>query len=186
MNLHFIKYMVLYFILTKDSNNYDECPICLEELVTDITTHTCGKKYHEKCLSNWDKISKFHNCPICRGILYPGCIFCLRQIQLGLRFQFYTNCCQGRLCILCYEFQKDLRFKEKCPNCNKTGDIPVHKKDIIIPCVNCNENKANYNVSTKCLHYYCKECVNHKVTIGEKCQFCKAFLKARTWMSWLY
>ncbi|XP_050539541.1 uncharacterized protein LOC126904484 isoform X4 [Daktulosphaira vitifoliae] len=78
MNLHFIKYMVLYFILTKasvedneDSNNYDECPICLEELVTDITTHTCGKKYHEKCLSNWDKISKFHNCPICRGILYP-------------------------------------------------------------------------------------------------------------------
>ena len=42
----------------------DECPICLDEMTTDVHTTCCGHKFHGKCLN-----SSITKCPLCRSKL---------------------------------------------------------------------------------------------------------------------
>ena len=45
----------------------DVCPICLNDLETDICKNTCGHLYHCTCISNWANRSDV--CPVCRAPL---------------------------------------------------------------------------------------------------------------------
>ena len=50
-----------------NSSLYDECPICLEDLVTSIAKTNCGHQFHFECLSNWIYSQKkiIFTCPFC-------------------------------------------------------------------------------------------------------------------------
>ncbi|XP_050548567.1 uncharacterized protein LOC126910236 [Daktulosphaira vitifoliae] len=66
---------VYKFVTESDSyelDGYNECLICFEKLVKDITEHKCGNKYHTECLNLWEKKSTKHDCPVCREILHPN------------------------------------------------------------------------------------------------------------------
>ena len=45
----------------------DVCPICLDDLKTDICRNICGHVYHCNCISYW--VNKSDACPICRAPL---------------------------------------------------------------------------------------------------------------------
>ncbi|XP_050548559.1 uncharacterized protein LOC126910235 isoform X2 [Daktulosphaira vitifoliae] len=169
----------------EESDSYD-CPICLQELGEDFTEHECGNKYHIECLHRWEVESKYHNCPVCREILYPRCVFCGNRVLSGYRYHFHTKCCKGRLCEDDYSSQRENCSVLICCNCDSRGYIPVYKKPIIVPCVNCNENKPNHNVSSKCLHYYCKECTEEKVTTNSLCKLCSKPLKVNIFKKWYH
>ena len=46
---------------------YEECPICLEDLVKCIAKTNCGHKFHFECLSNWITSQRkiVFTCPSC-------------------------------------------------------------------------------------------------------------------------
>jgi len=50
-----------------DLSIYDECPICLEDLVENIAKTNCGHNFHFECLSNWIHSKKkiIFICPSC-------------------------------------------------------------------------------------------------------------------------
>lgn len=51
-----------------DSDSYDECIFCLEELEKfDVAILNCTHKYHVKCIRSWNKKSKKYDvvCPQC-------------------------------------------------------------------------------------------------------------------------
>ena len=52
---------------SSNSSIYDECPICLEDLVRSIATTNCGHQFHFECLSNWIYSQKkiVFTCPSC-------------------------------------------------------------------------------------------------------------------------
>ncbi|XP_050519876.1 uncharacterized protein LOC126893581 isoform X1 [Daktulosphaira vitifoliae] len=172
--------MTLYFILST------ECIICLEELKEYITEHDCGNQYHEKCLWQWKKISNNQGCPICHYILNPECTYCAHSIRPVYRYHFHTTCCNGRICKVCYEFYKMSNFNVICRYCKIEKNIPVFKKAIIIPCVKCKKNKANHNVSSKCLHYYCKKCTEENISANKWCMLCSKHLEDRNWKRWFH
>lgn len=41
-----------------------ECPICYEELTTEIVTTKCNHTCHEECLKTW--LDETNICPVCR------------------------------------------------------------------------------------------------------------------------
>jgi len=52
---------------SSNSSLYDECPICLENLVRSIAITNCGHHFHFECLSNWIYSQKkiIFTCPSC-------------------------------------------------------------------------------------------------------------------------
>ncbi|XP_050522075.1 uncharacterized protein LOC126894826 isoform X2 [Daktulosphaira vitifoliae] len=136
MNPHFIKFVTLYFILSK-------------ALSSSIIT------------------SEENN---------DGCAFCPYTIRPGFRYYFHTKCCDGRICDLCYELLKKHKLSRSCKNCKKKGIVSVYKEPVEVPCVICNENKPNRNISSKCLHYYCKKCTREKILANEWCTLCAEYL----------
>ncbi|XP_050522076.1 uncharacterized protein LOC126894826 isoform X3 [Daktulosphaira vitifoliae] len=54
--------------------------------------------------------------------------------------------------------------------------VSVYKEPVEVPCVICNENKPNRNISSKCLHYYCKKCTREKILANEWCTLCAEYL----------
>lgn len=46
---------------------YEECPICLEDLVRSIADTNCGHTFHFECLSNWIYSQRkiIFTCPSC-------------------------------------------------------------------------------------------------------------------------
>ena len=54
-----------------DSNNnsskkYDECVICLEDLINNIVVLDCNHKYHYDCIQCWFLKKNKLKCPLCR------------------------------------------------------------------------------------------------------------------------
>ncbi len=61
-----------------------ECPICYEELkLTNITTTSCGHKFHTSCLINNVKYNK-SECPYCRANL-------LSELNINVDINTNTN-----------------------------------------------------------------------------------------------
>jgi hypothetical protein len=47
-------------------NTY-ECPICMDEINTDVLITNCGHHFCQKCMDVW--LNKNNTCPICRNII---------------------------------------------------------------------------------------------------------------------
>jgi len=45
---------------------YDECCICLDNLIDNINTIKCGHKFHKHCIETWFKTSNSVKCPLCQ------------------------------------------------------------------------------------------------------------------------
>jgi hypothetical protein len=50
--------------LTEINNTCNPCPICREDMTSDILTTMCGHTFHEKCLMKW--LWESVTCPECR------------------------------------------------------------------------------------------------------------------------
>lgn len=70
-----------------EQNNDVTCGICLEKIKKGVIMKCCKATYHEQCIEEWKKTSKYNNCPNCRKQLslykeemqsrYCGIIFCI-------------------------------------------------------------------------------------------------------------
>lgn len=54
------------FKAVKKIENYIECPICLEDLNTEVVELKCHHLFHLNCIQNWSKKNKLLTCPMCR------------------------------------------------------------------------------------------------------------------------
>lgn len=55
---------------TEDCGPDVDCAICLDSLTTKVShVYDCGHAFHNTCIKDWCKISKKHNCPLCRKTL---------------------------------------------------------------------------------------------------------------------
>ena len=49
-----------------ENNNDVTCGICLEKIKKGVIMKCCKATYHQKCIEEWKKTSKYNNCPNCR------------------------------------------------------------------------------------------------------------------------
>ncbi|XP_050519877.1 uncharacterized protein LOC126893581 isoform X2 [Daktulosphaira vitifoliae] len=117
-------------------------------------------------------------------ILSTECIICLEELK-----EYITeHDCGNQYHEKCLWQWKKISNNQGCPICHYilNPDIPVFKKAIIIPCVKCKKNKANHNVSSKCLHYYCKKCTEENISANKWCMLCSKHLEDRNWKRWFH
>lgn len=72
--------------LTKDDDDHNNCPICLDAMIHTIVTTNCGHKFHRTCLINTIK-----NCPICRSELNREFIETTDTTYLPLPFPVFRG-----------------------------------------------------------------------------------------------
>lgn len=78
----------------------EECSICLEELISDITILVCSHRFHKKCINSWIKIKP--NCPICRNFIPLNCIHFKARKLYNIFIRYSVLCLEDYLIIRCY------------------------------------------------------------------------------------
>ena len=78
----------------------DDCSICLEEFISDITILSCSHRFHKKCINSWIKIKP--NCPICRIFIPLNCIHFKGRKQNNIFIRYSVLCLEDYLIIRCY------------------------------------------------------------------------------------
>lgn len=53
-------------LVDESDDDRDLCPICLDDLSTDVLTVSCSHTFHDKCIKAWCEKSSNQSCPLCR------------------------------------------------------------------------------------------------------------------------
>ncbi|XP_050531086.1 uncharacterized protein LOC126899875 isoform X2 [Daktulosphaira vitifoliae] len=156
------------------------CTICQNNLSSTIRTHDCGNKFHKYCLDKWEYMSPLHDCPICRVSLTKACSFCDKSVMADSRFIYHTRCCKERLCYYCC-MRCVCAWNSKCKKCGISNEkgVPIKVSTIPLPCRICYKSPARMSMSSKCRHWFCKECLKNILKEQNKCPFCYEYFDNR-------
>jgi len=60
-----------------------ECPICYENMNSNVSKLICGHVYHEKCINTWGfKQGNNNTCPLCRETIEPEILDHRRKMRI--------------------------------------------------------------------------------------------------------
>lgn len=57
--------ILIIFTVLEETLSEDECPICLEEMLSDKLLLRCSQAFHNECMGLWLRID--NTCPMCRA-----------------------------------------------------------------------------------------------------------------------